>query len=92
MYLRYLAQVEQLSYDFIALVAEVLEVSNEALLPFFPAGTSKPRPGVLQHRSKIVKYPARKEGESDQGVGPHYDGGFLTFVSGRWHRCFAGRV
>ncbi|KAL1945866.1 hypothetical protein VTO73DRAFT_1868 [Trametes versicolor] len=79
-YLRYLAQVEQLSYDFIALVAEVLEVSNQALLPFFPAGTSQPRPGVLQHRSKIVKYPARKEGESDQGVGPHYDGGFLTFL------------
>ncbi|KAJ2968416.1 hypothetical protein NUW54_g13225 [Trametes sanguinea] len=34
----------------------------------------------MQHRSKIVKYPARKEGESDQGVGPHFDGGFLTFL------------
>ncbi|KAH9859002.1 Clavaminate synthase-like protein [Lenzites betulinus] len=78
-YLRYLAQVEQLSYDFITLVAEVFELSDEALKPFFPGG-SRPRPGLLQHRSKIVKYPARKEGESDQGVGPHYDGGFLTFL------------
>ncbi|KAI0633491.1 Clavaminate synthase-like protein [Trametes polyzona] len=78
-YLRYLAQLEQLSYQFIALVAEAFELSEEALLPFFPGGI-EPRPGLLQHRSKLVKYPARKEGESDQGVGPHYDGGFLTFL------------
>ncbi|KAI0829761.1 Clavaminate synthase-like protein [Trametes gibbosa] len=78
-YLRYLLQLEQLSYDFITLVAEAFELSDEALRPFFPGG-STPRPGLLQHRSKIVKYPARKEGDSDQGVGPHYDGGFLTFL------------
>jgi hypothetical protein len=30
---------------------------------------------------KIVKYPAPVDNEaSDQGVGPHYDAGFLTFV------------
>ena len=29
---------------------------------------------------QIVKYPNRDEVESDQGVGPHFDGGFLTFV------------
>lgn len=78
-YLRYLLQVEQLSYEFIGLLAEAFEVSEEALAPFFVGGT-KPKPGVMQHRSKIVKYPARKVGESDQGVGPHFDGGFLTFV------------
>ena len=32
---------------------------------------------------KIVKYPAFVENiASDQGVGPHYDAGFLTFVCG----------
>ncbi|KAI0674896.1 Clavaminate synthase-like protein [Trametes maxima] len=78
-YLRYLAQVEKLSYAFIGLLAEAFELSEEAFLPFFPGGL-KPEPGILLHRSKLVKYPARKEGESDQGVGPHYDGGFLTFL------------
>ncbi|KAL7281369.1 hypothetical protein ACG7TL_004679 [Trametes sanguinea] len=78
-YSRYLAQVEQLSYEFIRLLAEAFEVPEEALAPFFAGGT-RPRPGLMQHRSKIVKYPARKEGESDQGVGPHFDGGFLTFL------------
>ncbi|TFK90634.1 Clavaminate synthase-like protein [Polyporus arcularius HHB13444] len=78
-YLRYLAQVEQLSYEFISLMAEAFELSEDALSPFFN-GSTKPESGVMQHRSKIVKYPARKEGESDQGVGPHFDGGFLTFL------------
>ncbi|KAI0644713.1 Clavaminate synthase-like protein [Trametes meyenii] len=78
-YLRYLAQVERLSYAFIELLAEAFELSEESFLPFFPGGL-KPELGVLMHRSKLVKYPARKEGESDQGVGPHYDGGFLTFL------------
>lgn len=30
---------------------------------------------------QIVKYPTRDEVSSDQGVGPHFDAGFLTFVS-----------
>ena len=30
---------------------------------------------------QIVKYPTRDEVNSDQGVGPHFDAGFLTFVS-----------
>lgn len=29
---------------------------------------------------QVVKYPAN-DGLTDQGVGPHYDNGFLTFVS-----------
>jgi len=33
----------------------------------------------MQHRSKIVKYPEASP-ESEQGVGPHYDSGFLTFL------------
>lgn len=34
---------------------------------------------LMQHRTKIVKYPVAAHG-NDQGVGPHYDAGFLTFV------------
>ena len=35
----------------------------------------------LQHRSKIVKYPPLPpDAPSDQGVGPHYDAGFLTLL------------
>ena len=33
----------------------------------------------MQHRAKIVKYPVAAH-ENEQGVGPHYDAGFLTFV------------
>jgi isopenicillin N synthase-like dioxygenase len=32
---------------------------------------------------QIVKYPTRDEVASEQGVGPHFDAGFLTFVSSR---------
>ena len=36
----------------------------------------------MQHRGKIVQYPVIEPGEGEaQGVGPHYDAGFLTFVS-----------
>lgn len=40
---------------------------------------------LMQHRGKIVKYPVISSG-SDQGVGPHYDAGFLTFVRSRFQR------
>ncbi|OBZ71058.1 hypothetical protein A0H81_09320 [Grifola frondosa] len=72
-YLRYLKQVETLSYDFIALLVEAFGLPSGALAPFFP-------PGPMQHRAKVVKYPARDSVTSDQGVGPHYDSGFLTFL------------
>jgi len=32
----------------------------------------------MQHRAKIVKYPVVQD--HTQGVGPHYDAGFLTFL------------
>ena len=36
---------------------------------------------VFKHyRAKIVKYPSPTDDSSDQGVGPHFDGGFLTLV------------
>ena len=36
---------------------------------------------MYPHKGQIVKYPSLDEVSSSQGVGPHYDSGFLTFVS-----------
>ena len=69
---RYLDQVQDLSYKFSSLVAEAFGLGPGGLSPFYDARE-------LQHRAKIVQYPVT-EGSNDQGVGPHYDGGFLTFV------------
>ncbi|KAG8835670.1 hypothetical protein FRC17_001859 [Serendipita sp. 399] len=69
----YLAQVEKLSETFIRLVAEALGLSPDALDVFFDQPMSS-----MQHRSKVVKYPSI--GDSQQGVGPHTDSGFLTFL------------
>lgn len=73
---RYLAQVEKLSYEFIGLLAEALELPQDALKQFYE------KDGLTQHRAKVVKYPPQDNLSSNQGVGPHFDGGFLTFVSG----------
>jgi len=70
---RYLDQVQDLSYKFSSLVAEAFGLGPGGLSPFYDA------PEFMQHRAKIVQYPVT-EGSNDQGVGPHYDGGFLTFV------------
>ncbi|KII92963.1 hypothetical protein PLICRDRAFT_172985 [Plicaturopsis crispa FD-325 SS-3] len=70
--LRYLAQVQELSYKFISLLAEAFGLPEDALNGFYDADD------LMQHRAKIVRYP--DDVESDQGVGPHYDAGFLTFL------------
>lgn len=67
-------QVEKLSEEFIKLFTEAFELSKDALASYSELD------GKLQHRAKIVKYPARDNLDSDQGVGPHFDGGFFTFV------------
>lgn len=36
--------------------------------------------GTPNHRMKIVRYPGRDATQSDQGVGAHKDGGFLTLL------------
>jgi len=36
--------------------------------------------GTPNHRMKIVRYPGREHTGSDQGVGAHKDGGFLTLL------------
>ena len=70
---RYLVQVEDLSYKFISLIAEAFGLGPDGLTHFYDI------PPLMQHRAKIVQYPVI-EGSNDQGVGPHYDAGFLTFV------------
>lgn len=45
--LKYLSQVEELSYEFIKLLAEALGLESDALADFFD------QPGNLQHRSKV---------------------------------------
>lgn len=93
--LRYLVQVENLSNDFIGLIAEAFGISRKDTDVFFD------EPARMQHRAKVifksnlfveitalrlalvkvVKYPTLDDVSSDQGVGPHFDSGFLTFVS-----------
>ncbi|GBE80286.1 hypothetical protein SCP_0300010, partial [Sparassis crispa] len=76
-FLRYLAQLEALSAAFTRLLAEALGHAPGALDAFFEDAAH------MQHRAKVVKYPARAPGaggEPDQGVGPHFDSGFLTFL------------
>ncbi|KAF7973261.1 hypothetical protein HWV62_38745 [Athelia sp. TMB] len=72
---RYLAQVQALGYKFIELLAEAFGLPHDALSQFYDSDE------LMQHRAKIVKYPVPvDETASDQGVGPHYDAGFLTFL------------
>ncbi|KAF8634294.1 hypothetical protein AX17_004247 [Amanita inopinata Kibby_2008] len=70
---RYMDQVTRLTYEFSSLIAESLGLPPDGLSQFYDT------PELMQHRGKIVKYPVDVNG--NQGVGPHYDGGFLTFVS-----------
>ncbi|KDR66376.1 hypothetical protein GALMADRAFT_1158917 [Galerina marginata CBS 339.88] len=70
---RYLIQVQELSYKFSSLIAESFGLGPDGLSQFYDT------PELMQHRSKIVQYPV-VEGSNDQGVGPHYDAGFLTFL------------
>ncbi|KIJ50441.1 hypothetical protein M422DRAFT_245712 [Sphaerobolus stellatus SS14] len=69
----YIKSVEELSFEFTSLVAEALGLPPDALDRFYDEPKS-----IMQQRCKIVKYPTVTSG-SKQGVGPHYDAGFLTF-------------
>ncbi|KAH7888908.1 hypothetical protein F5I97DRAFT_1935334 [Phlebopus sp. FC_14] len=71
---KYLSQVQLLSYRFISLLAEAFGLAPDALAKFYDSDD------LMQHRSKVVKYPAHDGSLTDQGVGPHYDAGFLTFL------------
>jgi len=104
-FVKYLAAVESLSYEFVRLVAEALGLAR-----FFDARERMQHRAKVQHATpthlltrqrlgreadrllahsvyQIVKYPTRDEVSSEQGVGPHFDAGFLTFVSPPLFRC-----
>ncbi|KIJ50431.1 hypothetical protein M422DRAFT_159671 [Sphaerobolus stellatus SS14] len=70
----YIKSVEELSFEFTSLVAEALGLPPDALDRFYDEPKS-----IMQQRCKLVKYPTVTSG-SKQGVGPHYDAGFLTFL------------
>ena len=70
----YLDQVQDLSYKLSSLLAEAFSLSPNRLTHFYD--TDK----LMQHQLKIVWYPVIKKGDDDQGMGPHYDAGFLTFI------------
>ncbi|KAG6331842.1 hypothetical protein ID866_7245 [Astraeus odoratus] len=70
----YFLQVQALSYRFISLLAEAFGLPSNALAKFYDSDER------MQHRGKVVKYPANDGSLTDQGVGPHYDAGFLTFL------------
>ncbi|KAH9035774.1 hypothetical protein EDB85DRAFT_1862721, partial [Lactarius pseudohatsudake] len=70
----YLAAVECLSYEFVRLVAEALGLAPDVLARFFDARER------MQHHAKLLKYPTRDEAASEQGIGPHFDAGFMTFL------------
>ena len=76
---QYLSQAQALSYEFSSLLAEAFSISPDAVAQFYDVDDN------MQHRVKLVRYPVRvAQGIDDaeaQGVGPHYDAGFLTFVS-----------
>ncbi|KAF8331392.1 Clavaminate synthase-like protein [Cantharellus anzutake] len=71
----YFEQLKHLSFEFTNLMEEALELQPGALDPFFDGPKE-----LMQHRGKLVKYPNVNEVSSSQGVGPHYDSGFLTFL------------
>ncbi|KAF7310500.1 hypothetical protein HMN09_00592500 [Mycena chlorophos] len=69
---KYLLEVQELSYNFANLISEALGLPQGSLAQFYD------RPEFMQHRGKIVCYP--QTDRPAQGVGPHYDAGFLTFL------------
>lgn len=88
---KFYVDTDVLAHDFTGLVAEALGLSHDALSDFFePPGHMQHRGKVCIHLlvelhadsspRQIIKYPEVNVGASNQGVGPHYDSGFLTFV------------
>ncbi|KAH9012679.1 hypothetical protein EDB84DRAFT_1569075 [Lactarius hengduanensis] len=81
-----MAAVESLSYELVRLVAEALGLVPDGLAQFFDARER------MQHHAKgvdrslarsvfqLLKYPTRDEAVSEQGIGPHFDAGFMTFL------------
>jgi len=69
----YVEETQKLSNELLLIVAEALHLPTDAFSRFVEEGGN-------QDRAKIVKYPVPADDSSDQGVGPHFDGGFLTLL------------
>ncbi|KAF5365049.1 hypothetical protein D9758_010995 [Tetrapyrgos nigripes] len=72
----YLNQVSTLANEFIRLMSEALGLPTDGLARFYD---SKDK---MQSLCKIVQYPVPPSSDksTSQGVGPHYDSGFLTIL------------
>jgi isopenicillin N synthase-like dioxygenase len=70
--LRYQAAAADLAIRLVRAFALVLGQSETVFDPLF---TTNPHQLI-----KIIRYPGRQETESDQGVGAHKDGGFVTIL------------
>ncbi|CAI7659508.1 unnamed protein product [Penicillium glandicola] len=73
---RYLSEVSNLAELFPGLIAEALDLPSTAFDRVFDT--------PQQHKLKLIKYPPPPESSNEesgfQGVGPHKDSGFLTFL------------
>jgi isopenicillin N synthase-like dioxygenase len=70
--LRYQSEITALGVRMLRAFAAALDQPENAFEPIY-----KPEPNQL---IKIIRYPGRAAGESDQGVGAHKDSGFLTLL------------
>jgi isopenicillin N synthase-like dioxygenase len=70
--LRYQSEITALGVRVLRALAAALDQPENAFEPIY-----KPEPNQL---IKIIRYPGRVVGESDQGVGAHKDSGFLTLL------------
>ncbi|KAF8625326.1 hypothetical protein AX15_005456 [Amanita polypyramis BW_CC] len=68
----YFDQVTQLAHDLKSLIAEALGLPPDEFDRLYD------KPSLTQHNAKVSKYPA--VGGQIQGVGPHYDAGFVTVL------------
>ncbi|KAF8311842.1 iron/ascorbate oxidoreductase [Clavulina sp. PMI_390] len=73
---QYMTRCTELGYEFMTLIAEALDLPPNVFDQYY-----QPSKDRVQHRSKFVKYPPVKSAlDGNQGVGPHYDGQFLTLL------------
>lgn len=70
--LAYQAEVTRIGIDILKAIAVALDQPEDVF-----AGIYDPQPSQLL---KIIRYPGRDVAETDQGVGAHKDGGFVTVL------------
>ncbi|CAN7654993.1 isopenicillin N synthase family dioxygenase [Pararhizobium sp. LjRoot238] len=70
--LAYQAEVTRIGIDVLKAIAVALGQNEDVFAPIY-----EPQPSQLL---KIIRYPGRDVAETDQGVGAHKDGGFVTVL------------